>query len=231
MQKEALLFYQKYRILIFPSIVALSAIILLIFVIYPQAINLLNNQKKSADIIKKSDFLQTKVQALESYDENDLKNKVSVATFSYPVDKDLGIIVGLLQDITSKSGFSITALGLTGGGSSNDTEVQSYGISLELTGSEGLLATLLKNLENSSRLLRVSSIETSISKDKIMSVNLSIEALYLGAPGDFGSIDSPLPEITSDEQDLLTKLVQIAPVSSQISTSTSTSRGKSNPFE
>ena len=228
MQKEILSYYQKYKLYIFSTIVAFSAIILMVFVIYPQTSKLFVNQKIASDIVKKVDFLQSKVQALESYDENDLKTKVDAATFSYPVDKDLGVIVGLLQEITTISGFSITSLTL-GGGSVENAGVQSYSIKLEMVGSEDSLPDLLKNMESSSRLLRISSIETTISKDKILNLSLNVEALYSGVPENFGSVDSSLPEITADEQDLLTKLARVVPVSSQ--TFTSTSRGRSNPFE
>lgn len=237
---EILKFYQTYKFFLFPSIVVISALILLVFVIYPQTIKLLTNQKSASDITKKVAFLENKVQAMEGYNPEDLKIKVDSALSSYPVDKDLAIIIGLMQDITAKSGFNISSLSL-GSGGKKDGNAQSYIIKLETIGLITSLPGFLKNLESSTRLLRISSIDVSIGKDQAVNLGLIIEALYASAPEDFGSIDSPIPELSQEEQVTLTKLARAAPVSIQTSVPSQTSIptepvitgpvGRDNPFE
>lgn len=228
MKKEDILkFYQKYKFYIFPIVVFISALILIGFVIYPQTVELLTNQKAATELTKKSEFLATKVSALESYDEQDLKIKVNSAVLSLPAERDLAQILGLLSELTAKSGFSVLSISL-GSIAEKGVGTQSYTVKIEATGPSTLLQNYLKNLENSNRLLRVTSIDTSLGRDQLVSTSLTIEALYSPAPGDFGSIDSPLPDLSAEELDTLTKLARTG-----VSTPTQTlgPRGKANPFE
>ncbi len=232
MKKEVFAeFYVKYRLFIFPSIVVFSSLILIIFVIFPQITSLLINQKVQGDLNKKSKFLDIKAQALESYNVEDLSQKVDSALASYPSDKDIGTAVGLIQSLTAQSGFIVTAISL-GASSNSVTDAKSYGIKLDATGPGSLLNVLFTNIENSTRLLRISNIEVTNSSDRqSVTISMGLDALYSPLPNSFGSVDSPLPELSQKEQEVLTKLAgNITPAL----TSTNVilpSRGRANPFE
>lgn len=241
MKKEELLkFYQNYRFYIFPVIVALSSLILIIFVIYPQTIKLLTNQKIGGEIAKKSVILETKAQTLENYDSGDLSAKVNSALSFYPSEKDLASIIGLLQDITAKSGFSITSLSL--GGGLENKGLQSYGVKLDAVGPQKLMQNFLSNLEGSLRLIRISSLETSSAINQTIQASISLDVLYSSQTGDLGSIDSPVPQLSKEEEEVLARLAKVSPTTTttttvttgQPQTQTQTQlgpRGKLNPFE
>ena len=113
MKKEEIIqIYQKYRLYIFPAIVALSSLTLIIFVIYPQTVKLFTNQKAGEEFFNKSEILASKVQALESYDKQDLSRKLNAALSSYPSDKDFVSAMGLLQNIATGAGFSTVSMSL-----------------------------------------------------------------------------------------------------------------------
>lgn len=226
-------FYLTYTLYIFPAVVALSSLILIIFVIYPQVSKLIANQKAEGDLKIRSAFLETKVQALESYDEDDLSRKVNYALNVYPAERDFANILGLVEAVTSKSGFSIVSANF-GESSTKPSGSQSYVLKMEVLGSRSLLSLLLSNIEESGRIMKVQSIETSSSRDlQTANVILGVDILYAAVPGSFGTVDSPLPQFTQKDEEIIAKLAASAPqaVSLPVVPTTLGPRGKANPFE
>lgn len=220
------LIYQKYRMIIFPVVIVLSCLILIVFVMIPQLGKLLKNSKTETDFKTKSESLNTKAEALENLDEKDLQKKLKDVVTSFPQEKDFITLITLLQKITTESGFNMTSLSF-GGGSSKDT---GYGITIEVTGPKSILARLLNSIETSLRLMRVERIEISSGKaGDVISANLAISALFSPLPGNLGSIDSPLPEISSGEEELLARLSRVQEM--PLTTVDLSATGKSNPFE
>lgn len=233
MKKEDFLkFYSKYRMFVFPTIVVLSSLLLIALVILPQTIKLVTNQKIGSELLNKSQFLEVKAQTLETLDEGDLSKKVEYALNVYPPGKDFGNVVGIIQRVTGQTGFSIVSFNI---GGSRGSESQDYSISLQLIGSKLLVSTLLAALEKAPRLMKVDSIEVSQATGiQSVEVNLGLSVLFSPLPQNFGTVDSPLPELSQNEEELLIKLagaheeVGIAGGEGAVS---STTRGKANPFE
>lgn len=234
MKKEAFLkFYSSYKLFIFPAVVTLSSLILIILVILPQTIKLITNQKIGDDLLNKSQNLEVKAQTLESINEEDLSRNVGYALAVFPSDKDFGNVVGLIQNITSQTGFNIVSLNL-GGSTASKTGTQSFNVTLQLIGSKTLLPSLLSALENGPRLMRVDSLEISSAATGGIQVSLGLDVLYSPAPSHFGTVDSPLPQLSAKDEELLVKLARVGGegVSSGASSGfVSTPRGKANPFE
>lgn len=233
MKKEAIAkFYLSYRLYIFPAIVAFSSLILIVFVIFPQIIVLISNQKDEGKLRNRSKVLEVKAQTLESYNAQDISNKLNYALSSYPDGKDFGNVVGLIQNISSQSGFSATSISI--GTSVNKLpNTQSYSLKLDISGPKSLFYILLSNIEKSSRLMRVSNIEVTNFQDKqTVNASLSLDILFAPLPNNSGNTDSPLPEISQKDQELLAKLASNAVSSIPSATNTILPpRGKANPFE
>lgn len=233
MKKEELLkFYQKYKLYIFPSIVVLSSLILIIFVIFPQIVKLLDNQKVEKEIQNKSKFLEAKAQSLETYDLEDLNRKVNFALSAYPTDRDAVNAISLIQGLISPLGFNILSINL-GSSAAKSTKEQSYGFKLELQGPVSLIQSLLSALDNSPRLIRVSSVDiTTAGVSQAANVSLAVDMLYAAAPAGFGSVDSPLPELTEKDEEVIAKLARLgAPTPQTQAPAQLGPRGKANPFE
>ncbi len=234
MKKENLLkFYQTYRLYIFPGVVAMSSLLLIVFAIFPQVAKLISNQKGEGELISKSKFLESKAEALESYNKEDLARKLEIALAAYPEGKDFGVAIGLLQQIVAQSGFTISSIAL-GNSSQTSGGSQSYALKMEMIGVKPGLPILINNLESSPRLVRVNNIDV-FSAGNLQSINVSlvVQVLYAGLPKSFGSSDSPLPELSQADEDLITKLTGVGGVISQpeLVSTPSTPRGKANPFE
>lgn len=231
MKKEELSkFYQSYNLFIFPAIVALSSLFLIVFAIYPQTVKLISNQKDQGELINKSKFLESKAEALESYDGEDLSRKLEFALTAYPGSQDFGVVIGLLQQLVAQSGFKIVSIVL-GNTSKASGGSEGYEMKLEMIGAKPNLSILLNNLENSPRLIRVNNIDASSTNNlQVLNVSLVVEVLFAGFTQSFGSLDSPLPEFSQKDEELLTRLAKAGGGISQ-SGSVSTLRGKANPFE
>ena len=240
MKNESLVkFYQTYKLYIFPAIVAISSLILIIFIIYPQTINLINNQTQGTELLSKSKFLETKVQALEGYDFEQLNKKVEVALSVFPPDKDFIVAIDLIQNLIAQSNFNMISMTL-GTGSSKNSNVQSYSITLNISGPNKLLPTLLSKIEGMPRLMRVDNVGIISSRDiQNIQVSLNINALYLTAPTDFGTVDAPLPQLSQKDEEVIAKLAindgkasLPQSVTQMVIPATELGpRGKENPFE
>lgn len=233
MKIESLMkFYQTYRFYIFPVGVLLSSLVLIVFVIYPTSAKLISGTAVMGDIMNKSNFLETKVMALESYDEVDLSRKVGLALEVYPADRDFGNILGLLQNISANSGFSVSSISL--GSSGNAGNAENYGVKLDVKGVKTLVPALINNIENSPRLMKINRMSISIlAASGTVEVSLDLGVLYSKLPQSFGAANSPLPELSQKDQDVLASLagVTIKALGSISQPILSSPRGKANPFE
>lgn len=234
MKKEPIFkFYFVYRLYIFPAIIVLSSFFLVIFVIYPQIVKLIENQKLAGDIVNKTQFLNTKVQALENYNAEELSQKVRVVLGSLPSDKEYGSVLGVLQNLIAQSGFVINsiALGNTSGKTGN---ANSFGINLEITGPGTLFQNLLTSLDNSPRILRVNSVDISSARSSdTLNAKVALDVLYSPVSQSLGNVDSPLPELSQKDEELISALQSSARASLPASSSAviTSPRGKANPFD
>lgn len=232
MKKETVAkFYQKYRLYIFPAIVALSSLFLIVFAIYPQTVKMITSQQTAGNLMNKSKFLDAKVSALESYNEEDLTRKVKLSLASLPAEKDFGNVIELLQHLVGQAGFSVA--GITLGSSANKlANSESFEIRLEIKGNKALLPFLLDSLEKSPRLMRISNIDASSNQNSgTLDAALGMEVLYSGLPQSFGSIDSPLPEFNQEDEELIVTLARSVGSISPSSTVSAGPRGREDPFK
>lgn len=233
MKKEELLkFYEKFKLFIFPAVVLLMSLLLIMLVIYPQVMKFLENQKQVAQLKEKSEILESKAKELESYDPKDLSLKVNSALSSYPTDKDYVNSLRILQTIVAQSQFVVASMTLSGGSEDTGAKAQSYNMKLDVIGPMANLPKLLSNIENSYRLMRVVSLDTSAGKDLLTNASLTVNILYADAPKGYGSADSPLPKFTEKEQEILSRLAAIGDIVIPQEQGVQLGpRGKTNPFQ
>lgn len=223
-------FYSNYQLYIFPIIIIISCLILIIFIIFPQTAKLISNSRLEKEIKNKSQALEAKASVLESYDEKDLSNKVDISLYSYPAERDFASVLGLLQQLTIQSGFNILTLSLGGGIGNKYGNSESYSVKAEVLGPKTTFTNLINSIENSNRIMRISSIDITTSKDNgVIDTVLGIEVLYSSLPSSFGTVDSPLPQLSEKDEELITKLARV-PQAIQTPSSL-VPRGKANPFE
>lgn len=231
---DLLAFYLKYKMILFPSVVVLSCLILVIFVIVPQLMSLLAGRQIQGELTSKREFLEVKARDLQVVNEEDLKAKVNTVLAAFPADKDYANVMIGLQNVAGKWGFKIDSFALSG----QDVKVKSsqgYLINLEVSGARALLPSLLNDIENMSRVMRIGALQISGGPDPAgANVSLGIIAFYAPAPSSYGSFDSPLPELSQKDEEIITKLTSIAPVQQDdtgVLEEVVIPTGKDNPFE
>lgn len=230
MTKEGLQsFYERFKFIIIPIVIVLVSFILIITVIVPQITRLLANQKIAREISERSKFLEVKAQTLESYNTVELDQKIKAVLNSYPVDRDYVNSLILIQNIISQSGFSITSLTL--GASTESGDGQKYNFNISVSGPKDKLSKFLTNIETSYRLMRIASLETSTDKDQQVTVSLNVDVLYAPAPGNFGNVDTPLPQFSQKEGEVLSKLATVESLTNIETAQSEATVGRDNPFE
>lgn len=232
MKKERILeVYLNFRIYIFPAVVLISALILIIFVIYPQTVKLIQNQNVHNNLEEKTKFLEAKASSLNSLDEDELVQKVGYVLAAFPTDRDFGNIVSLLQAITKENNFNISTLSVNTSSESLGGN-QKYGIKLDGIGFKSSLPRLISAIESSVRIMKVRSMEISPSAGSdIVSAILGIEVFYSPPPQTFGGPDSPLPEISQRDEELIETIATFITKPAAEEVGSFGPRGKSNPFE
>lgn len=229
-------FYQKFKIYIFPLVVGFSSLIMIVFIIYPQTLNLIDSQKQQEDLLTKSHFLEAKAATLENLDDSDLARKVSYVLNAYPQEPDFVNALGILQTDANQNGFGISALTVTPGSKTAGSS-QNYTVKMDAIGSRNLLSRFITSIESSGRLIKVKSIEISPGRDTdSANISLEVEVLYGSIPSGLGSgADSPLPVLSSKDEELITTLAGFStPQSTPVPSSQPAQpaqKGRANPFE
>lgn len=230
MKKEEIIqIYSKYQLIISPILIAISSIILIIFVIYPQTIKLLSNNEKEKEINQKYSSLDVKASELQTVNSGDLKDSVDLVLVVYPTEKDYSNAIGLIQRLMAEHSFSLNNLSLTAGAS--EKGVSSYAVKVEFEGQRNSLDGLLNSIENAPRVMKVISIDILSNREAdTIEGSLVIEVLFSQLPKSLGALDDPLPKLNEQEESLLTELQRSATSFVQNATSIG-QRGKANPFE
>lgn len=230
MKKEFFDFYNTYKLYIFPGVVALSCLILIIFVILPQINLLIGNSKSEKDMFSKFKLMEVKANDLQAFDENKLNQDLSVALAVYPTERDYAQVLGLLQRIAGSFGYTVLSAQL--GQAGDKSSSTAYSIKLEIFGTRTNFAKMLSVIENSPRVLRVSGVDLG-SKGGTDSLvgTVNIDIYYSTVPTNLGNIDTPLPHLSDKEQALLSSLSQSTSTGNFVQPSVTSTRGKVDIFQ
>jgi len=246
MKKEDLQkLYSKYKIIIFPVLVGFSGIILMVLVIIPQLKGYLSRQEDAKQVKNRLEILDVKAKDLENLSEADLQRKLQSAVSALPTTKDYTSVIGLIQRLSAQSGVTLKTVSLDTGRGASSSEANSFAVSTEITSSKAGFDQFLKSIEAAPLVMKVASIEISSSggADSV-TASIVIDVYYSPTPKNLGSVDSPLPKLSQEEENLALDLVSkvaIIPASSPVTSPGSEiplqppanilPRGKANPFE
>lgn len=236
MKKEILArFYAKYKTIIFPILVGAAGLSLTVLVIIPQIRGYFNSKEDEVVTQNRLKILEVKAQELEGISKDDLSRKVRVATVALPIEKDYTTVFGLLQRLSAEAGVNLESVNLDTEGVKDSIGASNFSVKIAINANNLSLDEFFKKIENTPTVLNVGSLTTDITSDNLLSSSLSLDVYFSPAPKTLGGIDSPLPELTTEEEILISKLEQALAVAPVTSTSEQPStllpRGKPNPFE
>lgn len=230
-------FYSKYKVIIYPFVVGVASLSLIILVILPQIRGYFNSKEDEKLMQNRLKSLEIKAEELEAIPEESLRRRVLSATVALPSEKDYTSIIGLLQRLTAEAGVNLESVTLDSGGVKETTGASSFGVKIDVSAGSSSFDEFLKKIESSPAVLKIGSLTTDASVENVISGSLVIDVFYSPAPKALGSVDSPLPKLTEEEEVLAQELVSSIAIAPAVSTTTSEQpaklppRGKANPFE
>lgn len=231
MQKSLLTFYQQYKTIIISVAMILSCLVLVIFGIAPQLKALIENQKTFEEVTSKSQFLEVRAKELQTLEGSNLESKVDIVLYSLPAEKDYPSSLNVLQQVSLANNFKLTNVTISQslGGTSKLT---GFGIKAEATGPRTSLDNFIKSIDQAPKVMKVSSIEVSNPRgsDTIV-VILGIDVFFAPVPSQLGSVDSKLPQLTDQDNELLNSLTRAVPTTTRSEGFIPSPKGKLNPFE
>ena len=244
MNKEALQkLYSRNRIIIFPALVGLAGLSLIVLVIIPQIIGYLKSQDDAKKTQSRLEILEVKAAELSNLPEEELKQKLQFAVTALPTTKDYTSVIGLIQRLSVESGVTLESVNLDTSKSASLTDVNSFAVNVEIASSKISLDEFLKRIEDGPVLMKIGRIEVNLAgSDDSVTASVLIDVFFSPTPKNLGSVETPLPKLSEEEQQLVLELeskVALVPVSILTPTGEITEqppanilpRGKANPFE
>lgn len=229
--KQLLEYYNKYRIIIFPAVTAVAALILIGVIIVPQLFKLIENNETYTTMNNTNTFLDAKAQELTQIDNNALKNKVDLSFLALPANKDLAEVIGLLQKIVADSGLVLASLQF--GKDSVVDGQQAFRVIIEVQGLSTSFAPLMDSIERTYRPMKIDSVEISSPRASLdVTATLNIDVFYTPVPKAIGGLEAPLPKLTAKDEEVIAGLAKYVPQSTAVTTNfVAGPRGRENPFE
>lgn len=197
----------------FPLAVILTIFLVSFFVLKPRVFEVIKTQGKLKEQKKLLSQLTTKVASLEGLDEAGLITRSDWLLKILPVEKNIDTFLVDFKNLSSQSGVRLTEVSASPGEmatasgqskSKEDLPSESYGIVIEASLDQ--LKAFIQNVEKSAPLLRVDEVSFSQQQGGVQSATLKLLSYYLPLPEKLGELESPLIEITAEENQTFQKL-------------------------
>ncbi|MFH0937167.1 MAG: type 4a pilus biogenesis protein PilO [Candidatus Daviesbacteria bacterium] len=225
-------FYIKYKFIIWPALVAVSEIILLVFVIIPQLMSYLNVRNQISEVRNRAHSLNVKASELQEFDAEGAEKDLQVVFTILPADQDVPQAMAFLQALIANNGLQLKNTAFVGGGQSKN----SYQLRVVIDGQINALRNFLLQLQEAPRIYQIESLSVQFQRSEgAIEAEMPLSVFYEPAPSKIGSLDQPIPKLGDEELKLLAKLYSIAPPADVLpvdeSTASALPLGKSDPFQ
>lgn len=223
------LFLDQYKIVIYPVLVGLASLFLIIFLILPQISGFFSGQSNLEVAKNRLEILTAKAEGLEAIDNDQLQKQVALAVTALPSGKDLARVIGVMQGVAKASGLALLSVQI--GQTTSSAASGGFSVKVEVSGSEFALSNFLRNVESSSRVMKVGAMDLAFSKvQNNIDAAVTVEVFYSPTPQALGAVTDSLPQITPEDEKIIISLSR-APVSTYSASPANILIGKSNPFE
>ena len=217
---------KAYKYYFLPAIIFLAILFTGLVFLRPNMVKVVQIQQRIAGERNILVQLTGKLSQLEALDESNLISKTEMLLKIVPPEKDVPAILASLKNLSSISNLDLKSVQLDPGDLTTDYPIL---VSLKLEGEAEGLKKFLEKIELISPLMRPKTITTIYQEGNVSEMSLVLETFFLQFPETLGEIDSPLPEISSEEEKAYQRVSSFEVYSSEIETSILPS-GKENPF-
>lgn len=238
--KNYLNFIRQYEVLIASAAVVLVVLILSYVLLLPNFSRANTIFSEQSALKGRLDNLKKKDSALFALDYQYYKDNFSKISKVLPQEKDYVSLFSTFDDLERKTGVSIVRTDFQLGVVSTDSgrltrSAQSAAfllpINVEVIGGLSQLQNFIKSLNDfSGRFITIDQVQWNKKGEGIFLLSLGGKAYFYPLPSTLGSIDSPLPKIEKNGENILAKISQIQLVSESESDLDKVTVGKRDLF-
>lgn len=228
-------FYLNNKFALWPIISVVAIILMMVFIIVPQALSYPKISQQITEKQAKIQVLNDKSQKLENLDLNKLEQDLKVVLTVLPVSEDVPSALSVIQNMMSKVGLNLESSSYAAPQRASSGQNTST-IRLIAVGPVTSVKDFLDNLDNAPRLFQLESINLAFHKeDSGVDVEMPLSVFSSPQPQSIGTVDSPLPELSDKEKELVMKfqksIEDMASSGSAAINSDAVPLGKADPFE
>ncbi|MCL4339319.1 hypothetical protein M1271_06540 [Patescibacteria group bacterium] len=232
---------KKYEIIIASSIVIFVVVVMTFLLLIPNFDRAQNIYAQQQDLKRNRDVLQKKVNSLASIDAQYYKNNFAKIDQVLPTEKDYVSLFYTFDTLEQKTNVSLLKtdfqLGVISTNSAQLTRVPGSSayvlpVGIQVLGSLSSIQNFIKALGDfSGRYITVDSFQIETKGGDAFIATLVGKAYFYPLPATLGSVDTPLPNMNSDEEKILNTIAKIQQTSSEEYSLPSSAVGKKNLFQ
>ncbi|MBI2593418.1 type 4a pilus biogenesis protein PilO [Candidatus Daviesbacteria bacterium] len=223
--------YEKYRLLLVPFVVLVTAILVMVLITVPQIYKLISTNNTIKELEQKKLFYQKKASELQSIKIQNYRNDLNTALVALPVEKDIPGVMGEILFSLGGSGMALSSITFSTSPAESE-KVEEYTITIEASGTETSLRNFLERVTLAPRLIKLTKIQVNNGTNNKLNASIAFVAFYQTLPSNIGKIDDLVPKINQEDTQILAdieaKQTQFPKATAETSQTTT---GKLNPFK
>lgn len=208
----------------------MGGILLVIFTwtfIVPQVKQILNAKNNLDQETARLEKVKRKLNELRTINQNDLSQRTDLSLQALPPEKNFLDLLSNLQKAANSNSLAVESFQIIPG-NLNVTQQGKLNLKMGVVGSLENVKNFLVSAENILPIIDMKTVKIGIEKE-IVTTDISLDLSFLPLPKTLGSIDSPIPHLTADEEKVLSKLSGFEHIPNDLGGS-SVPTGKDNPF-
>lgn len=223
--------YEKYRLLLVPLLVLITAVLILVLVTVPQIYKLFNTFRTIDELKNKKLFYQEKSTQLQNIRIEDYREDLDTALVGLPVEKDIPGVMGGILVALGGSGMTLNGISFSSS-PAESAKVEEYTITIEATGNEESLGNFLERVTLAPRLIKLTSIQVNTGSNNNLNASINFATFYQMLPTNIGKIDDQIPKISAQDTQILADIEAKQRQFPKTNVPTvQTKTGKLNPFK
>lgn len=195
--------------------------------IVPQVKQILSDKSSLDQETARLEKIKRKLNELKTINQNDLSERTNLALQAISPEKNFLDLLSNLEKAANKSSLAVESFQIIPG-SLNVTQQGKLSLKMSIIGSLENVKNFLVSAESILPIVDMKVVKIGIEKD-IATTEISLDLSFLPLPKTLGSIDSPLPRLTVDEEKALSKLSGFDRSQNDLGGS-DVPAGKDNPF-
>lgn len=194
----------KIALLIVPFLTALTLFLLTMVFLSPRLKELGGLKKNNAAYRKTLNLLTSKTALLEGTDEDELRYRVETTITALPVEKDLPMASIFIKSLAKETGLNIKKMEIESSGTSTASAkgaiLPSFNIKITAETEADKIVPFFERAQTALPIISLDKVSLTSKGLTTFEISLVINNFYLDYPEKIGSPETPLPQISSQEE-------------------------------